>query len=401
MALMAEPVGSEPPQVPLGDILGEIPLFREIQRVLLSSSGPVNWELARQVGIAVASWGAEDPQPSREDLSGLLETVRAAELAVKEFTGLATPTHIVRVQAFRRTHWVEESTRSLRSIIDPVAERLARALSDASGPMPAPVEAFGGGNEQMMEALMQRMVPLLLGAQVGGVLGNLGQRALGQYDLAIPRADGPLYFVIPNIARFEKDWSLDPREFRAWVALHEVTHWFEFGLPWAAEHFLAIVRDLVAHAELDLSGLEERLESLDLSDPQALTGAFEAMNDVFGRSDDPEQRLRIARVQSFMAAAEGYGDHVTEAVGRRMLGAYGQIDEAVRRYRDGRHGEQALERLLGIELKVEQYQLARAFCSRVSELTDEATLARMWESAESLPSMPELEEPTLWLSRMT
>ena len=105
--------------------------------------------------------------------------------------------------------------------------------------------------------------------------------------------------------------------------------------------------------------------------------------------------------QAFMAAAEGYGDHVTEVVGRRMLGSYGQIDEAVRRYRDGRHGEQALERLLGIELKVEQYQQARAFCARVSELTDEPTLARMWESAEALPSMPELEEPTLWLSRMT
>jgi hypothetical protein len=25
----------------------------------------------------------------------------------------------------------------------------------------------------------------------------------------------------------------------------------------------------------------------------------------------------------------------------------------------------------------------------------------MWESADSLPSMPELEEPTLWLSRVT
>jgi uncharacterized protein (DUF2342 family) len=36
----------------------------------------------------------------------------------------------------------------------------------------------------------------------------------------------------------------------------------------------------------------------------------------------------------------------------------------------------------------------------VTELTDEATLARMWDSAESLPSMPELEEPSLWLARM-
>ena len=56
---------------------------------------------------------------------------------------------------------------------------------------------------------------------------------------------------------------------------------------------------------------------------------------------------------------------------------------------------------MGIELKLEQYEAARSFCRRVSELTGEETLAKMWESAASLPSMPELEEPTLWLSRMT
>ena len=398
---MADSTGGEPPQVPLGDILGEIPLFREIQRVLLSSTGPVNWELARQVGIAVASWGAEDPQPTQEDLAGLMETVRAAELAVKDFTAMATPSHVVRVQVFRRTHWVEANIKGLRELIDPVAGRLSRAMADTPAPFPGLAEA-PGGSEQMMDVLMQRMLPLLLGAQVGGALGYLGQRTLSQFDLAVPRpGGGPMYFVIPNIAGFEKDWSLDPREFRAWVALHEVVHWFEFGGSWIADHFLSTVRDLVEHAELDLSGLEERLESLDLTDPQALSGAFEAMNDVFGRSDDPEQRLRIARVQAFMAAVEAYGDHVMEAVGQRMLSSYRQIDEALRRHREGRHGEQAIERLLGVELKVEQYQTARAFCARVSELTDEATLAKMWESAEYLPSMPELEEPTLWLTRMT
>jgi coenzyme F420 biosynthesis associated uncharacterized protein len=399
---MAEPTGGEPPEVPLGDILGEVPLFREIQRVLLASTGPINWELARQVGIAVASWGTDDPQPTQEDLAGFMETVRASEVALKDFTGMPTPLRVVRVQLFRRAHWVEASIRGLRPLIDPVADRLARAMADASAPGQTPMAMQGlGGSDQMMEMLMQRMVPLMLGAQVGGVLGYLGQRALSQFDLAVPRPDGPLFFVLPNIARFEKDWSLDPREFRAWVALHEVTHWFEFGAGWAEGHFLGLVRDLVEHADLDLSGLEQRLESLDLSDSQALSGAFEAMNGVFGHSDDPEQRLRIARVQAFMAGAEGYGDHVMESVGKRMLASFDQVDEALRRHREGRHGEQALERLLGIELKAEQYRAARAFCTRVSELTDEHTLARMWTSAEALPSMPELEEPTLWLSRIT
>jgi len=391
--------GDEPPEVPLGDVLGEVPLFREIQRVILSSTGPVNWELARQIGIAVASWGTEDPRPTEQDRAGLADTVRAAELAVADFTGLPSPPDVASVEAFRRTDWVEANVRGLRDLIEPVAARLGKAMAEQPGPSPMPTPQ--GGQGELMEMVMQRMMPLLLGAQVGGVLGYLGQRVLGQFDLAVPRPGGGLYFVVPNIARFENEWSLDGREFRAWVALHEVTHRFEFARPWARDHFLHLVRDLVDHAELDLSGLQQRLEALDLSDAEALSKAFEGMNDLFGQASDPEQRLRIGRVQAFMAAAEGYGDHVMEALGRKMLSTYPQIEEALRRYREGRPGDQALERLLGLEMKREQYRLGREFCERVSSLTDEATLARMWESGEALPSLPELEEPTLWLARMT
>jgi putative hydrolase len=160
------------------------------------------------------------------------------------------------------------------------------------------------------------------------------------------------------------------------------------------------VRDLVEHAELDLAGFERQLEGLDLSNPEALSEAVEGMGNLFGQSADPEQRLRVLRVQAFMAAAEGYGDHVAETLGRRMLPSYPMIAEALRRYREGRHVDRALEQLLGLEMKDEQYELGRAFCARVAQDTSEETLARMWESAEALPSMPELEEPSLWLARM-
>jgi coenzyme F420 biosynthesis associated uncharacterized protein len=372
-------------------------LLREIQRVLLASTGPVNWELARQIGIAMASWGEEDPAPSEQDRQQLEDTVRAAELAVADFTSLPTPGDVVEVQAFRRSQWVEANVRGLRDLLEPLAARLAKAIGEAQGELAIHAEGEGAN---LMEMVTRQMMPLLLGAQVGAVLGYLGQRVLGQYDLAVPRPAGSLYFVIPNIARFEKEWSLQPVEFRAWVALHEVTHRFEFARPWVREHFLSLVTDLVEHAELDLSGLERRLEGIDLGSPDALQEAFEGVGNFLGHASDPEQRLRIARVQAFMVAAEGYGDHVMDALGRRMLATYPQIEEALRRYREDRHGDQALERLLGLEMKREQYRLGSQFCAKVAELTDEATLARVWESPESLPSMPELEEPSLWLARM-
>jgi len=416
---MSEPPRDEPPGGPPGDFMGDAPLLREIQRVMLASTGPINWELARQIGIATASWGSEDPIPTDEDRRGLEEAVRVAELAVADLTGLSGPGDVPHVEAFRRAQWVEANVRGLRDLLDPVATKMAKALAEGSSPFAMPGEprqipGFTGGIEtprdepqgeeaqgaQMLQALMGQMAPLLMGAQVGTVLGYLAQRVLGQFDLAVPRPSGALYFVIPNIRQFEKDWSLDPMEFRTWIALHEVTHRFEFAGAWVREHFLNLVRDLVEHAEIDLSGLERQLEGVDLSNPDALGQAFEGVSNIFGHASSPEQRLRVARVQAFMAAAEGYGDHVMEALGRRLLSSFLQIEEAMLRYREGRHSDQALERLIGLEMKQEQYRLGKEFCERVVQGADEATLARMWGSPEALPSMPELEEPTLWLSRI-
>lgn len=378
------------------DAFADVPLLRELQRVLLSGSGPVNWELARQVGIASATWGQDDPAPTEEDQRGFEGAVRMAELTVAEVTGMDAPPEVTQVRTVRRAEWVEANVRGLRGLFEPTAERMARALQTARGeePAEAPEDA------QMLEAVLERMTPLLMGAQVGAVLGALGQRVLGQYELPLPRADQPaLLFVVPNIAAFEKEWSLPPDELRAWVAMHETTHAFDLGRPWVREHFLGLVREVAGALEFDLAAIQDRLEGLDLSDPQKLSEALGG--DLLAGELTDEQRLLLRRVQAFLAAAEGHADHVVSIIAKERLAGFSQIDEAVRRRHEGRSQEErAVERLLGIEVKLEQYRLGRAFCDHVAEATDELTLARIWESAEALPSMPELEEPRLWLARM-
>ena len=80
---------------------------------------------------------------------------------------------------------------------------------------------------------------------------------------------------------------------------------------------------------------------------------------MFGAVMDDEQRLKLRRVQAFMTAAEGYGDHVMHALGAQMLPSYARIDEAMRRYRETEQVDPVFERLLGIEVKREQYRLGR------------------------------------------
>jgi len=382
---------------PLGpsfeDLGADAPLLREIQRVLLSSTGPVNWELARQIGIASASWGAEDPAPTDDDRRAFEEAVRVAELKVQAFTGLEPPNDIPRVDPVRRAQWVQANIDGLKALVEPAAAKLAEAVERAQGEA-APVESTG-----FAQQMLRQLSPLLLGAQVGSVLGYLAQHVLGQYDIAVPRSETPaLLFVVPNIAAFERDWSLQPTEFRTWVALHEVTHRFEFARPWALGRFRSLLEDFLSTVELDVTGLQARLESLDMSDPEAMQDMLQGEEGLFGAVLDPEQRLKLGRIQAFMASAEGYGDHVTHAIGRELLPSYGRIEEAMKRYVLG-EADLVFERLLGIEMKREQYRLGRAFCDTVAELSDEATLARMWDSPDAMPSLPELAEPRLWLAR--
>jgi putative hydrolase len=396
MADMDEPrdPGANPFGMP-GDIWSDVPLFREIQRVLSSSTGPVNWELARQVAVASASPSGEDPTPTAEDQRSFDEAVRVAEMHVASFTGLEPPIDLPRVEAVRRARWVEANVEGLKGLLEPAAAKLGEAVAAAQR------SAAPEGLPDVASQMLGQISPLLLGAQVGAVLGYLGQHVLGQYDVAVPRPGGAgaLMFVVPNISAFERDWSLDRTDFRTWIAVHEVTHRFEFSRSWALPRFREILDDFLSTLQLDIEGLERRLGSIDPTDPDALRSVMEGDESLFGPLLDDEQRLKLRRIQAFMAAAEGYGDHVMHAIGREMLPSYARIDEAMRRYRESETGDPVFERLLGVEMKREQYRLGRRFCDAVVHATDEPTLARMWDSGEAMPSLPELEEPTLWLAR--
>jgi putative hydrolase len=383
------PTGGDP------DAFKDAPLFRELQRIMQSSSGPVNWELARQAGIAAVVEAGDDPEPDPVDLHSLQEAVRVAEIHVARFTGLEPPAELADVQSVRRTTWVNANTESLRAVMEPAAQRMADALERAGNSAisePASEAAALGG-------MLAQMGPILQGTQIGSVLGFLAQHVMGQYDIAVPRGgDRALLFVVSNITKFERDWSLQPTEFRTFLAIHEVAHRFEFARPWTTERFARLVDDYLSGMTIDLDAVQSRLAALDPNDPGSVEDALGG-GALFGPIMDDEQRLKLARIQAFMAAAEGYGEHVMHGVGSELLATYGQIQEAMRRYREGESGDPVFERLLGVEMRREQYEAGRAFCDTVAEQSDEATLAKMWDSTESMPSLPEITEPVLWLSR--
>lgn len=377
--------------------LRDAPLFRELQRVMAGGGGgPVNWELARQVGVATAADAGPDPEPDDEDREGLASAVRLAEVWVTSQTGLDAPGRIGEVLVVRRATWVADQIEALRGLVEPAAARMSEALERSMGDQLG--EQAGG-----FGPLLSQLGPLLQGSQAGQVLGDLATRAFAGHDVALPRDDeADLTFVVTNLSSFERDWSLDATELRTSIALREVVCRLTFSQGWVRPHIVNLVDDFLATMQIDIAGLLERFGAMDPADPQGLQEALGAAQDdpLFATVLDDEQRLKLARVQAFAAVAEGYAAHVSAAAGGDLLGSsWPRVAEALLRYRDGESLDPVYGRLLGIPVDRAVVASGRAFCDAVAAAAGEPGLSSMWAGPEALPSLPELDEPTLWLAR--
>jgi len=257
-----------------------------------------------------------------------------------------------------------------------MSDALVRALADQRPAEDAAeneaMAALGLGSPQ---ALIGQLGPLLQATQVGQVFGFLAGRVFGGYDVGIPRvATGPVRFLLANIEGFERDWSLDPREFRTFVAVHQVVHRLQSAQPWLPEHATAVIDEFCTSMTIDVDAIRDRFASISPEDPEAFAGAFaDEDGSMFGIVLDDEQRLRLDRVRALIGAVEGYGDHVAATIGRRLLGTYPKIEEAMRRHREDEELDPIFARLLGVDVGREHVAAGRAFCETVVELTDETT----------------------------
>ena len=146
--------------------------------------GPVNWELARQVGVATAAEAGPDPAPTDADREGLEAAVRLAELQVASATGLEPPARLATVRAVRRAEWVADQTAALRGLDRAGGARMGEALSQAIDRAAAAEGAPAG-----WAGSLAQLGPLLQGSQVGQVLGDLATQAFAGHDVAVPRAE--------------------------------------------------------------------------------------------------------------------------------------------------------------------------------------------------------------------
>lgn len=341
----------------------------------------VDWSLARQIARFAAG---SAPAP---DLGADLVALTAdAERHVAEYTKLVLSGPAPAPEIVNRADWAEANLDTLGSLLDPVAERLEDRLA-AAGPLAGALRSATGAT---------------LAAEAGLVVGYMAQRVLGQYELSLlqPKAPARLLFVAPNLDRAVGELDADRESFLAWIALHEVTHVFEFsGVPWLRGHLAALLESYLETVEVRIDrGAAGGLPSLP--DLQRLVDSFRE-GGLAALVQTREQRGILARVQATMAVVEGYSEHVMDAVGVEVLPGYEGLREAMERRRRSRSApERILQRLLGFDMKLRQYELGKRFCDAAVEIGGLELLNRVWEGPESLPTLPELERPAAWAERV-
>ncbi|NJC69182.1 zinc-dependent metalloprotease [Planosporangium thailandense] len=341
----------------------------------------VDWDLA---AATAATLGRTGPQVSYDEALEVVADLRKltdeAAGHVLEYTGLRPVGPDPGVRVVDRRDWAATNIDGLKQVVTPLAERLI------DGRPPGPLATAIGGR--------------VTGVQAGTVLAYLSGRVLGQYEV-FSADPGQLLLVAPNIVDVERKLGADPRDFRLWVCLHEVTHRTQFtAVPWLRGHFLGEVQAFIDAAQLDREQLLERLRN-------AVSALSESVRDPESRASvldlvqTPAQRRVLDRLTALMTLLEGHAEFVMDGVGPRVVPSVEAIRSKFNQRREAANPvERVLRRLLGIEVKLRQYAEGRKFVHSVVDRVGMAEFNRVWESPLTLPRLSELTDPDAWISRI-
>jgi coenzyme F420 biosynthesis associated uncharacterized protein len=351
--------------------------------------GVVDWRVAERVAVERVrrAPGRLDPYELRR--AEPVYAAAMAEIVPALGTALGTPLPgvVERSGVIDRETWIRNNVATF-----------ARLLKKVEGDLLEQVMPPGMGIVKATMAIANRK---LTTRQVGFLLGFLGQRVLGQYDLALLSAEaepGRLVFLDENIRATAASLGVPLNPFRTWIALHETTHAFEFEAhPWLRPYLASRMEHQLSSLSMGLSGLNGdaavRLR-------RALRGASAGEHWMEALMTS-EQRREFRELQAVMSLLEGFGDHVMDEVGHDLVPDVETISARFHARRAQRTGlERGMMRLTGMDLKMEQYRKGEAFVSSIARARGAEALRALWRGPETLPLPEEIDAPSRWVGRV-
>jgi coenzyme F420 biosynthesis associated uncharacterized protein len=373
----------------IGSALGAVATVAGRHAEKAARRGLVDWpEVERMaIGRLRAAPGTLDAAELRATEPAYAAAMARIVPALTEALGSQLPGVVERSGVVDRAGWVRANTGSFASLMS----KLETGLLDQVMPP-------GGGLAKATMALANRWVTT---RQLGFLLGFMGTRVLGQYDLALLSAEaapGRLLFVEENIRATATALGVPIGPFRTWIALHETTHAFEFEAhPWLRPYLAERLERQLTLFGRDARGLgREAMRGLGRS-IRGEAGGEHWIERMMG----PEQKVLFKEMQAVMSLLEGFSDYVMDEVGRDLVPGVAQISARFHDRRTRRTPfERAMLRLTGMDLKLEQYKKGEQFVRAIADRRGPTALARLWEGPETLPRDGEIDQPERWISRV-
>ncbi len=352
--------------------------------------GLVDWPAAERVaaGRLRNAPGSLTPAELAAAEPAYAETMARIVPRLSAELGTELPGVVARSGVVDRAGWVRANSASFAQLIG----KLEGTLLDQILPP-------GGGIGQAGIALANRWVTT---RQIGFMLGFMGTRVLGQYDLALLSAEttpGRLLFVEENIRQTARNLGVPLEAFRTWIALHETTHAFEFEAhPWLRPY----LADRLERQLAGFSGGTKRIAPEMLRRVGRSLRGEAAGEHWMERLMSDEQRRLFRETQAVMSLLEGFSDYIMDEVGRDLVPDVERISERFHARREQRKSgfERAIMRLTGMDMKLEQYKKGERFVAAIAAAGGKPALERLWAGPESLPRDGEIEAPDRWLARV-
>ncbi len=373
----------------IGSALGAAATIAGRRMERTAREGLVDWPTVERVAVSrlARAPGRLTADELRAAEPAYAEAMARIVPALSAALGTELPGVVERAGVVDRGGWVRANTTSFASLIG----KLEKDLLDQVVPV-------GGGLAKATMALANRWITT---RQLGFLLGFMGGRVLGQYDLALLSAEaapGRLLFVEENIRQTSRTLGVPLGPFRTWIALHETTHAFEFEAhPWLRPHLASLLERQISLLGRDVRGMgQEALRGLGRT-LRGEGGGEHWMERLMGE----EQRRLFRETQAIMSLLEGFSDYVMDEVGRDLVPDVERISARFHERRSRRTPfERAMLRLTGMDLKMEQYKKGEIFVRAIADARGPAALTRLWEGPETLPRDGEIDDPTRWIARV-
>jgi putative hydrolase len=355
-------------------------------------SGPVNYDLARQ--LASSAIGFVAPVPEKTG-AAIADAVHLAETWLDGATAL--PAGTTKAVAWTPNDWIDNTLETWKRLCDPVAEQISAVWASA---LPEEAKSMAGP----LLSMMSQMGGMAFGSQLGQALGKLSREVLTSTDIGLPLGPKGVAALLPEAVESFAEGLEQPRsEILTFLAAREAAHHRLFShVPWLASQLLNAVEAFAKGMKIDMSGIEEFAAGFNpesLTDPSQMEQLLN--QGIFEPKATPEQTAALERLETLLALIEGWVQTVvTDALGDRIPGA-SALNETMRRRRaTGGPAEQTFATLVGLELRPRKMREAAVLWERLTQAVGADARDAVWQHPDLLPSSEDLDEPAGFIDRM-